>query len=322
MRPHIVILDGGAINPGDNSWDELSSLGILDVHDRTPADSIVDRAGSATIVLTNKTPLSGETLSRLPELKFISVLATGYDVVDVATARDRGIPVSNVPEYATDSVAEQTMALVLELCRHVGRHNEFVRAGGWTRSQEFSQCVTPLIELSGLTMGIVGLGRIGRRVGELATSFRMNVVAADIGSSEPPAWPGFRWASIPELFSLADIVSLHCPLTSQTRGLVSRRLIERMKPTAFLVNTARGPLVDERDLAEALRSGRVAGAALDVLFVEPPGLDNPLLTAPNCLLTPHQAWASLAARRRLMASSVENVRSFLAGHPIHVVNGP
>jgi glycerate dehydrogenase len=317
----IVVLDGHTLNPGDNPWDEVARLGELAVYDRTPEDRIVERAADAEILLTNKTRLTADALERLPRLGFISVLATGYNVVDVAAARRRGIPVSNVPEYGTDSVAQHTFALLLELCQRVGEHDLAVEAGEWTRSPDFCFWKAPPIELAGLTLGIVGYGRIGQRVGELAHAFGMAVLAAG-GTRRPvPAYRPFDWTELPELFERADAVTLHCPLTNQNERFVDRTLLRRMKRSAFLLNTARGPLIDEPALAAALRAAEIAGAAVDVVSAEPIRADNPLLTAPNCIITPHMAWGSLAARRRLMAETVRNVQAFLAGAPVNVVNG-
>jgi glycerate dehydrogenase len=316
----IVVLDGHTLNPGDNPWDLLARLGELQVYDRTPAEHIVARARDADVVLTNKTPLDAATIASLPQLRFIAVLATGYNLVDIGAARVRGIPVSNVPEYGTDSVAQHVFALLLELCHHVGAHDAAVRAGEWTRAADFCFWQAPLVELAGLTMGVVGFGRIGRRVGELAHAFGMAVLAAG-GSSRPdPGYRPFEWVEIAALFARADVISLHCPLTADNAAFVNRELLRRVKPTAFLINAARGGLVDERALAEALNAGRLAGAAVDVVSAEPMRADNPLLGARNCIITPHIAWATLAARRRLMATAVQNVEAFLAGKPINVVN--
>jgi glycerate dehydrogenase len=317
MRPAIVVLDGHTLNPGDNPWDELAALGALTVHTRTPGDWIVARARDADILLTNKTPLRAATLTALPRLRFVAVLATGYDVVDGAALRARGIPVANVPEYGTDSVAQFVFALLLELCQQVGRHDAAVHAGEWQRAPDFSFTVAPLIELAGKTMGVVGYGRIGRRVAALARAFGMRVLVHSRTRSDGD---GVTWCERDELFAVADVVSLHCPLTPQTNRFVDAALLARMRRGAFLINTARGALIDEPALAAALAGGALGGAALDVVSAEPIAADNPLLAAPRCLLTPHIAWATLAARRRLMATTVENVRAFLAGSPINVVN--
>ncbi len=317
---NIVVLDGHTLNPGDNPWDALEQLGRLTVYERTPPDRIVERARPADVLLTNKTPLTAATLRQLPQLRFIAVLATGYNIVDVAAARERGIPVANVPEYGTDSVAQHVFALLLELCHQVGHHDAAVHAGEWSRAPDFCFWHDSPIELAGRTMGLVGFGRIGRRVGELAHTFGMSVVASGGARRLPPAYAPFAWQeSVEELFAQADVVSLHCPLTPENRSFVNAALLARMKPSAFLINTARGGLVDEHALAAALNARRLAGAAVDVVSVEPMRADNPLAGAANCIITPHMAWGSLAARRRLMATTVDNVRAFLAGHPIHVV---
>ena len=316
----IVVLDGHTLNPGDNPWDDVAALGELAVHDRTDAYRIVPRAAEAEILLTNKAPLTAETLSQLPNLRFISVLATGFDVVDAAAARKRGIAISNVPAYATDAVAQLVFALLLEMCHHVALHDKLVRDGQWQRCGEFSFWQRPLIALAGKTMGIVGFGRIGRRVGELAHAFGMSVLACDVAPGEAPAYQPFAWKTLEEVFAAADVVSLHCPQDATNKAMVCRRLLEMIKGEAMLINTARGGLVNEADLAEALNSGRIAAAAADVVSVEPIRPDNPLLGARNFLITPHFAWATLAARRRLMKVTAENIAAFLAGEPINVVN--
>jgi glycerate dehydrogenase len=318
----IVVLDGHTLNPGDNPWDELATLGELTVHARSAPGEVLERARGAEVVLTNKTVLDAATLAALPELRFVAVLATGYNVVDVAAARAHGIHVANVPEYGTDSVAQHVLALLLELTSAVAEHDAAVRAGEWQRCPDFSFWHRPPLELAGLTMGIVGFGRIGRRVGELAHALGMRVVASGRpggARSDAPAWPGFAWCDVDELFATADVVTLHCPLTADNTGFVGDALLGSMKRTAYLINTARGPLIDEPALARALAAGRPAGAALDVVSVEPIRADNPLLRAPNCILTPHLAWASLAARRRLMSTAVANVRAFLTGTPVNLV---
>lgn len=319
MACRIVVLDGYTLNPGDNPWDDLAQLGSLTVHDRTPPELVIKRASAAEIVLTNKTVLSAETMAQLPRLRFISVLATGYNVVDVAAARARGIVVSNVPEYGTDSVAQHTIALLLELCQRVGAHDADVHASRWASCPDFSFWRAAPRELAGSTMGIVGFGRIGRRVGAIAHALGMRVIAHGGNRQGPPPFEPFAWAGLDELFERSDVVSLHCPLTSENTRLVSAGRLARMKPGAFLLNTARGGLVDESALAAALSSGRIAGAAVDVVSEEPIRTTNPLLGAPNCIITPHMAWASLAARRRLMAATVENVVAFLRGAPVNVV---
>ena len=316
----IVVLDGYTLNPGDNPWNPVEASGELTVYDRTPVDQIVDRVGRAEIVLINKTPLDGPILAALPSLRFISVLATGYNVVDVACARRQGITVSNVPEYGTDSVAQHVIALLLSLIHRPERHDRLVRLGEWQRHGDFCFWDAPLIELAGKRMGIVGFGRIGRRVGELAHALGMEVLAYDVCLGSPPDYRPFAWRSIEAIFAEADIISLHCPLDECNQGMVNRERIGTMKRSSLLINTSRGGLVHEPDLADALNEGRIAGAAVDVLSREPPVEDNPLLGAKNCLITPHLAWATQEARRRLMATTAANIAAFLRGEPINVVN--
>jgi glycerate dehydrogenase len=315
---NIVVLDGFTLNPGDLDWQELQSLGPCVIYDRTPPDKLLHRAAAADILLTNKTELTAAVIQNLPRLKYIGVLATGSNVVDLAAARARGIPVTNVPAYSTISVAQMTFALLLELAHHTGHHAQSVREGGWTRSLDFCYWDFPLLELDGLTLGLVGFGRIGQAVSKLAAAFGMNVLAYKPTARAAP--PGVRFVALDTLFRESDVVSLHCPLTPQTANLVNAQRLSLMKPTAFLLNTSRGALVDELALADALNSGCLAGAALDVLSTEPPPADNPLLTARNCFITPHQAWATRAARSRLMKVACENVRSFLHGQTQNVVN--
>jgi glycerate dehydrogenase len=314
----IVVLDGYTLNPGDNPWEDVAALGEFVCHDRTPGDSILNRAQDADIILTNKTPLSADTLAQLPQLKFVSVLATGYNIVDVKAARTRGIAVANVPVYGTDAVAEYVFSLLLNFHRQPQLHSDLVKQGEWARS-EWCFWRTPLTELAGQTIGIVGFGRIGRRVGEIAAAFKMKVLAHDVHQANPPSYP-FEWRDVPGLFAESDVVTLHCNLTPENTGMVKKALLERMKPTAYLINTARGPLVNDADLAEALRQGKLGGAALDVITTEPMAANSPLLHAPNITITPHIAWAARAARRRLMQITAKNVAAFLAGQPINLVN--
>lgn len=316
----IVVLDGYTLNPGDNPWTEIEKLGEFTCYDRTPAEKTIERAKDADILLTNKTPLIAETLEHLPNLKYISVLATGYNVVDNEAARAKNIPVSNVPVYGTDSVAQFVFALLLELCHHIALHNEAVNNLEWTGGPDFCFWKTPLIELTGRTMGLVGFGRIGRRTGQIANAFGMNVIAYDDFQDQAPDYGSFKWVQLDELFKGADVVSLHCPLTDDNTGFVNRDLIGFMKPDAMLINTARGGLINERDLADALNHNKIAGAAVDVVSAEPIREDNPLLKAKNCILTPHIAWATLSARKRLMQTTAENIAAFLEGQPINVVN--
>jgi glycerate dehydrogenase len=315
----IICLDGFTLNPGDLSWDGFARLGSFVCHDRTPADQIVARAASADAVLTNKTPLSAATLDQLPQLRYIGVLATGYNVVDIGAAKKQRIVVTNVPTYSTDSVAQLVFALLLELCHRVGLHSEQVNRGEWSRSIDFTFRSSPLIELAGKTIGIVGLGRIGRRVAELAGAFGMKVIfAEDRPVTDGPA--NARQVPLDELFRQANVVSLHVPLTEATKNLVNASRLAMMKPNAFLINTSRGPAVDEPALRAALLAGQLAGAGLDVLSVEPPPANHPLIGLDNCIITPHIAWSTSEARRRLMAVAAENLAAFIAGRAVNVVN--
>ncbi len=316
----IVVMDGSTLAADGNSWDALRRLGEVEVHDRSAPEQVAVRARSADVLITNKARISADVIEGCPRLRGIAVTGTGYDCVDVAAASRHGIAVMNVPEYGTDSVAQLTFALLLELCHHVGAHAQAVAAGEWGRSPDFCFWRTPLVELAGKTLGIVGFGRIGRRVGELAHAFGMNVLAQSRSRIEPPAYGPFASVSLDELFRRADVVSLHCPLTSETAGLVNKDRLRHAKPSAFLVNTSRGGLVVEPDLTQALNEGRLAGAAVDVVSSEPIRPDNPLLSARNCLITPHFAWATREARRRLLEATVANVTNFLAGRPTNVVN--
>jgi glycerate dehydrogenase len=317
----IVVLDGHTVNPGDNPWDALARFGELVVYDRTAEVEIVARAEGAEIVLTNKTPLRAETLAGLPRLQFICELATGYDNVDLVAAGERGIPVANIPAYSTDSVAQHTMALLLELCNRTGEHGRAVANGEWCRCADFSFWQGPLVELTGRKFGIIGCGRIGRRVAGLAHALGMEILAHNPRHRDSDGSPPLSWLEVAEIFATADVVSLHCPVTAENRGFVNQALLKTIKPDALLINTARGALVNEPDLARALNDGTIAGAGLDVLAEEPPRPDNPLLTARNCLITPHIAWATLASRRRLMVTAAANVSAFLRGERLNVVNG-
>ncbi|NBR84896.1 MAG: D-2-hydroxyacid dehydrogenase [Verrucomicrobia bacterium] len=314
----IVVLDGYTLNPGDLSWADLQALAPCTVHDRTPPGEVAARCADAEIVITNKALLPREVIATLPKLKFISVTATGHNIVDTAAAKERGVPVSNVPLYGTRAVAQFTIALLLELCHHVGAHAASVRAGDWVKSADWCYARTPLLELDGLTFGVAGWGRIGQATAEIARALGMKIIAAS-RTPKPPK-DGVEFVDLDTLFRRADVVSLHCPLTPETKGLVNAARLALMKPSAFLLNTSRGPLLDETAVAEALNNGRLAGAGLDVLSTEPPKAENPLLAAKNCLITPHQAWAAKAARARLMETTVANVKAFLAGSPQNVVN--
>ena len=313
----IVVLDGYTLNPGDLSWAELETLGTCSIYDRTPPEQIIERARDADIVLTNKTPLTRQSLAQLPNLQAVGVLATGYNVVDIVAARERGIPVMNIPTYGTRSVAQMTFALLLELVQQVAHHARTVRDGRLASCQDFCYWDMQLVSLEALTMGLIGYGRIGRATAEVARAFGMRVLAHD-PMADPAEYP--ELTSLETLLKTSDVVSLHCPLTAENTGLINAERLDWMKPTAYLINTARGPLIDEPALAAALNDGRLAGAGLDVLSVEPPSPDNPLLTAPNCLITPHIAWATRSARQRLMNTAVDNVRGFLAGNPQNIVN--
>jgi glycerate dehydrogenase len=315
---NICVLDGFTLNPGDLDWEELRQLGPCEIHHRTSPADTTSRAGNADIILTNKTQLFRETIATLPRLKYIGVLATGTNVVDLVAARERNIPVTNIPAYGTRSVAQATFALLLELTNHVGHHSQHVRDGAWTRAIDWCFWDFPLVELDGLTIGLVGFGRIGAAVADVAQAFGMKVIAHN--SSPTPAPPFVKFVDLETLFRTSDVVSLHCPLTPKTQQLVNTERLAWMKPSAFLLNTSRGALVDEAALAVALDSGRLAGAAVDVLSSEPPPADNPLLRARNCLITPHNAWGTRAARVRLLHAAVDNVRAFLAGKPRNVVN--
>jgi len=311
----IVVLDGYALNPGDLSWDELKSLGEVKIYDRTHDDMVIDRAADADIILTNKILMLSDTIERLPRLKYIGVLATGYNVVDTEAARRRGIIVTNIPAYSTASVAQHTFALILEFYNYPGKFSEEVREGRWCRNPDFCYWDKPLTELAGRTIGIVGFGRIGRAVARIAEAMEMKVIVSEVTEVA-----GYENCTLDELLRRSDIVTLHCPLTPETKGMINGAKLKLMKPTALLVNCARGQLIVEQDLADALNEGRIAGAALDVLSEEPPRPDNPLLRARNCIITPHVAWATFEARQRLMKIAVDNVRSFLAGNPVNVVN--
>ncbi len=318
-RVKIVILDAYTANPGDLDWDELAWLGQLKTYDRTPADLVIKRAADAEIVLTNKTVLSAETIGLLAKLRYIGVLATGYNVVDLAAAGARGVPVTNIPAYSTPAVAQMVFAHVLHLTQHVASHAENVRNGDWASCPDFCFWNEPLTELSARTFGIIGLGQIGREVADIARAFGMRVIAYN--HRPPRDLPnGIEMVGLDEIFAESNVLSLHCPLTDANHHLVNAERLAQMKPGALLVNTARGPLVDTVALAKALYDGEIAGAGLDVMETEPPPADHPLYTAPNCHITPHIGWATPAARRRLIDIAVENVKAFLEGHPQNVVN--
>jgi glycerate dehydrogenase len=317
---HIVVLDGHTLNPGDLSWEGFEPFGRLTVHDRTRPEQVAERASGAAVVLTNKTPLGADTLGQLPALEYIGVLATGYNVVDVKAAKERGVIVSNIPTYGTASVAQHAVALMLELTNQVKVHADAVSQGEWSTHTDWCFTKTPLVELADKTLGIVGFGRIGRQMATIGHALGMRIVAHDAHETDAPSYPGFRFAPLDQLLREADVVSLHCPLLPATQGLVNSKTLALMKPTAFLINTSRGPLVVDQDLADALNEGRIAGAGLDVLSVEPPPPGHPLIGARNCLITPHTAWASRESRSRLMDLAVANLAAFRDGKPINVVS--
>lgn len=315
----IVVLDGHALNPGDLSWDCLNQFGSVTVYDRTPVEQIAAHIGDAEIVLLNKAPITEEILSRCPDIRLICVLATGYNVVDCRAAKLRGIPVCNVPDYGTAAVAQFTFALLLELCHRVGLHDQAVHSGQWSACPDFCFWNTPQMELAGKTLGIIGFGRIGRAVGRIAKGFGMRVLAYNRSQCPEGAEIG-EYVTLSTVLAQSDILSLHCPLTPENTGLINTKTIAQMKDGAILLNTARGPLVDEQALADALTSGKLRGAAADVVFQEPIPADSPLLTAPNCILTPHMAWAPIESRQRILDCTIDSIQGFLDGNILHCVN--
>ena len=314
----IVILDAYAANPGDLSWDEFAALGELTVYDRTAQEDAAARIGDAEVVFINKVRLTDEIFAACPNLKLVSILATGYNIVDLAAAKRRGITVCNVPGYSTRAVVQMTFALLLEICQQVGLHSGAVHTGRWQTCPDFCFWDRPLIELDGKTMGIVGYGAIGSAVGTVAQALGMKLLVT--ARHEKPVPEGARFVSLPELLAQSDVVSLHCPQTAENARMIDAGALAQMKDGAILLNTARGGLLDEQAVADALRSGKLLAAGMDVVSAEPIHADNPLLTAPNCFLTPHIAWAPLETRRRLQAISAENLRAFLAGKPQNVVD--
>ena len=315
----IVVLDGYTLNPGDLSWEGLEQLGELRVYDRTPENQVLERIGDAEIVFVNKVKLTKEILQQT-RIQYIGVLATGYNVVEVEAAAQLGILVSNIPTYGTDSVAQMVFALLLELCHHVGAHDAAVKEGQWSRNQDFCFWNFPLMELAGKTMGIIGYGRIGQRTGELAKAFGMKVLAYNRNPRKELESEALRFVELKELYEKADVISLHCPLNEGTQGMINKDSIRQMKDGVILINTSRGPLIVEQDLAEALNSGKIYGAGLDVAAIEPIKEDNPLLTAKNTFITPHIAWAPRESRQRLMDIAASNVRSYLEGRAENIVN--
>lgn len=317
----IVILDGYTENPGDLSWDALAALGELTVYDRTGPEDIAARAAGADAVYVNKVPLSRETFEACPSIRFVGVLATGYNIVDVKAAKERGVTVCNIPSYGTDAVGQFAIALLLEICHHIGHHDAAVHEGRWTNSADFCFWDYPLIELAGKTMGVIGYGRIGQVTGRIAKSLGMSVLAYDTNKIPGLEDDKCRYASLGEIFEKSDVISLHCPLFSETEGIINKTNIAKMKDGVIILNNSRGPLIVEQDLADALNSGKVYAAAVDVVSTEPIKEGNPLLKAKNCIITPHISWAPKESRQRLMDVAVDNLRCFLAGKPVNVVSG-
>ncbi|MCI8513635.1 MAG: D-2-hydroxyacid dehydrogenase [Lachnospiraceae bacterium] len=316
----IVILDGYTENPGDLSWEAFEKQGELTVYARTPPELVSERIGDAGIVLTNKTPITGDTLTACPGIRYIGVLATGYNIVDTEAAKKRNIPVCNIPTYGTDAVGQFAIGLLLEICHHIGHHGDAVKKGRWASSPDWCFWDYPLIELAGKTMGIIGFGRIGQVTGRLAQALGMKVLAFD-AHRDPSLENDFcRYCGLDELLENSDVIALHCPLFPETEGLINRETIQKMKDGVILINNSRGPLIVEQDLADALNSGKIYAAGLDVVSTEPIRSDNPLLTAKNCLITPHISWAPKESRQRLMDIAAANLDAFLSGAPVNVVN--
>ncbi len=316
----IVVLDGYTLNPGDISWEGFEALGEVAVYDRTKAEDIVTRIGDADVVYTNKTPISKETLDACPNVKFIGVLATGYNVVDIEAAKEKGIPVSNIPTYGTAAVSQFAIALLLELCHHIGEHSQAVHAGEWSSNADWCFWKYPLVELAGKTMGIIGFGRIGQDTGKIAQALGMKVLAYDAYQKPELESETCKYTDLDTLFAESDVISLHCPLFPSTQGIINKENIAKMKDGVMIINDSRGPLIVEEDLRDALNSGKVAGAAVDVVSTEPIQMDNPLLQAKNCIITPHIAWAPKESRQRLMNIAVDNLKCFQEGNPQNVVN--
>lgn len=315
----IIVLDGYTENPGDLSWDPLAALGELTVYDRTPAEKIIERIGDAEIVFTNKTPVSRETLDACPTVKYIGVLATGYNVVDYVAAKEKGILVTNVPTYGTEAVGQFAIAMLLEICHHIGHHNNAVHEGRWENNEDWCFWDYPLIELAGKTMGIIGFGRIGQVTGRIAKAMGMKVIANDKNENESGREIG-EYTDLDTLLRTSDVIALHCPLFPETEGIINKDTIAKMKDGVIILNNSRGQLIVEQDLADALNSGKVYSAAVDVVSSEPIKGDNPLLKAKNCIITPHISWASKESRQRLMDIAVDNLKQYLNGNPVNVVN--
>lgn len=315
-----VILDAFTTNPGDLSWDWLNDYGTVEVYDRTPAQKVEERTADADIVITNKTPLDKDAISKMKNVKFIALLSTGYNVVDCDYARQRGIPVSNIPSYSTMAVAQLVFAFISELACGVGLHSTSVKNGDWCACPDFCYWKQPLTELWGKTIGIVGFGKIGQAVAKIAEAYEMNIIAVSGHETDQSARRNFSWGTLDDVAAKADIITFHCPLTPSTEKMVNREFLSKCKKSAFIINTSRGPVVDEQALADALNSGIVAGAAVDVLSTEPPKADNPLLRAENCYITPHIAWASYETRARLIEILKGNIKAFVDGNPRNTVN--
>ena len=319
----IVVLDGYTENPGDLSWEELSKLGELTVYDRTSLtdeEEAIARIGDAEVVFTNKTPITKKMIDACPGMKMISMLATGYNVVDYAYAKEKGIPVTNVPTYGTASVSQFSIALLLEVCHHIGHHDASVHAGNWANSIDWCYWDYPLIELEGKTMGIIGFGRIGQAEGRIARALGMRVLAHDLYPNDTGRAIG-EYVDLDTLYAQADVITLHCNLTPENTKMINKESIAKMKDGVILINNARGQLIDEQDVADALNSGKIGAAGLDVVYTEPIRADNPLLKAKNCIITPHISWAPRESRQRIMDCAVANVKAYQAGRPINVVNG-
>ena len=316
----IVVLDGYTLNPGDITWEKLEKLGELKVYDRSREDQIIERVGEAEVVFTNKTPLSKDALKKMNHLKFIGVLATGYNVVDVDAAKELGIVVTNIPTYGTDAVSQMAIALLLGICHHVGEHSESVKRGEWSNNLDWCYWNYPLIELAGKIMGIIGYGRIGQATGRIAQALGMNVIAYDQYKNQSLESNTMKYVELDELMAKSDVITLHCPLFESTRGIINKNTISQMKDGVKIINNSRGPLIVEEDLAEALNSGKVGAAAVDVVSTEPIKMDNPLLKAKNCIITPHISWAPKESRERLLNIAIENLEQFLTKVPINVVN--
>jgi glycerate dehydrogenase len=319
MSISITVLDGYTLNPGDLTWDLLNKIGTCKIHDRTPIDKIIERTIDSEIILTNKTPLDKATIQKLPKLKYIGVLATGYNVIDIQAAKERNIPVCNVPGYSGMSVAQAVFSLLLEITNHAGQHSDEVRQGKWASAPDFCFTSTPLIELADLTMGVVGYGNIAQSTIKIAHALGMKTMVHTRTVPKDQVL-GVTFVSIEDIFKKSDVITLHCPLTDQTKNMVNSKSLSTMKKSAILINTGRGPLIDESALAQALNANQIFGAGLDVLSQEPPATNNPLLTAKNCVITPHNAWASKAARQRLMNMAIENLQAFLNNKTTNRVN--